>query len=180
MKKFRRLCIFLGLVSLGALACDAQADVARNFDGTNNLSIIASPTSVQAWRTVAFSKGDGSPKEPAELWQKAGQPTTVATNLVARLTRVLLEESSYLDLHGAVKYFVRQPCLVVTFYQGPKSVDVFFSFEDNGLRVWTSTEKARKPILIDSEIAPSRAALVRIFKRIFPEDLRVQALKEVK
>jgi len=66
----------------------------------------------------------------------------------------------------------------MSFTDGKNSLDVFFSFRDNSIAAKIGAEKFGLPLLVDSNIDPSRAKILAIIKRIFPEDAYIQGLPD--
>jgi hypothetical protein len=158
--------LFVAIISL--LYCSPRVkggNVENGLGGTNNAAIIASPSTVKAWRTVGSMQPD-SGSHP-DYFQKFGQAVLVSTNLAKRLSKVLLAEKSYFHSDGLNKACAPIPGIVVTFSNGKDEVDVFFCFECNILVVQG----------IRNDFDPSRAKLLRIMKQIFPKDLQIQSLK---
>jgi hypothetical protein len=168
------------LLAAHLVGCSRSVDVSDYFDGTNNARIIASPASVTAWRTAAWYKGDEK-FSSQDLYQKAGTPVPVPSDLASRLSNLLLDKRTYWIHPNSAKGSIALPAIVMTFSNSTRGVDVFFSFADNSLQVKmvqpSSTGQAQ---LTGGDFDPSRAELVRIVKRIFPTDERIQALSETR
>jgi hypothetical protein len=166
-----------GLVGLFVLlCCSARADVVERFGGTNNTRLVASAPVVIAWRTAGSMKTNDYYGEL--LWKKSGPPMVVSTNLARELSMILLDERTYYEVEGAPKSSLPWPCVMMSFTDGKNSLDVFFSFRDNSIAAKIGAEKFGLPLLVDSNIDPSRAKILAIIKRIFPEDAYIQGLPD--
>ena len=155
----------------------------RILGGKEITQLVASPQTIQAWRTVGSRKNTHElegPEDRQALWKKDGDPTRVPPELAAELSRTLANGRSY-DYHpDREKASVWGPCVVLNFSDGQASVDVFLSFADNNLIVMSPTNSDPRSSLAHADIEPSRAKLVRLAKRIFPRDERIQSLDETK
>lgn len=149
--------------------------------GVENATIIARPISVKAWRTVGsleLENGNSFPSDSfiTNLYRKSGSAILVSTNLAAQLSKVLLDEHSYPPLSQISKSCFPEPGVVITFFDGKKNVDVFFCFECAILIIETDGKATAGGLQTDFD--PSRTELVRIIKKIFPQDARIQSLQE--
>jgi hypothetical protein len=166
-----------GLASLFVLiCCSARADVSERFGGTNNTRLIASAPFVVAWRTAGSLKTNDYYGEL--LWKKSGSPMVVSTNLARELSVILLDERTYYEVEGAAKNSLSWPCVMMNFSDGKTSVELFFSFRDNSIAAKVGTEKYGMPLLVDSNFDPSRAKILAIIKKIFPDDEYIQKLPD--
>jgi hypothetical protein len=165
---------------LHLVGCSRGPDISHYFGGTNNVHLIAHPESVTAWRTAAWVKGERR-YAPDDLWRKGGDSVPVETATAVRLSKLLLDKRSY-DFHpGSSKSSIAEPCVVVSFVQSNRSVDVFFSFADNSLLVKSDQlSPVGLPQWVGGDFDPSRAELVRIVKTIFASDKRMQTLSETR
>lgn len=154
----------------------AGVDVSERFGGTNNTHLIASADVVFAWRTAGSLKTNDYYGEL--LWKKGGNPMMVSTNLARELSKVLLDEKTYYEVEGAPKSTISWPSVMMNFTDGKTSLDLFFSFRDNSLAVKVGTEKFGSPLLVESNIDPSRAKILAIIKKIFPDDPYIQGLPD--
>jgi len=169
----------LALAGIHLVGCSSSVDLSGCFNGTTNLQLIASPSTVTAWRTDAWFKGDGN-FSPEELYQRGEPPVVVSTNLAAELSKLLLNKRTY-DFHpGTAKSSIAEPCVVVTFSNSTRGLDVFFSFADNSLLVKLDQLSPLGHQFTGADFDPSRGKLVRLVKKIFPEDKRMQALSETR
>jgi hypothetical protein len=178
MRRFLIIAAISGLAFsiLYLVGCSARPDISEYFDGTNNVQLIGAPASVTAWRTAAWFKGDQN-YSPGDTWQKAGEAVPVPSNLVAQLSKVLLDRRSY----GSAKASIALPCVVINFSNSNRGVGVFFSFADNSLAVKTQRfEPSGRTLIVGGDFDPARAELVRIIKKIFPNDTRMQTLSETR
>ena len=157
----------------------ARADIAERFGGTNNLSLMASQKSVTAWRTIGAFTANSSFTDLTNRFNKAGVGTLVSSNLVTQLTKILLDERSYMppEWHD---HCIHEPDLVLTLSDGAKNLDVFFCLDCQVVMVKTGDRpKGQPPVTTDSLFAegvPKR--IIHIMKQIFPKDDAIQALHE--
>jgi hypothetical protein len=169
--------VLAGLVGLVLLVlCSARGDVSERFGGTNNTRLIASAPVVIAWRTAGSLKTNDYYGEL--LWKKSGAPMVVSTNLARELSLILLDERTYYEVGVAPKSSLSWPCVMMNFTDGKSTLDVFFSFRDNSIAVKIGAESYGLPLLVDSNIDPSRAKILAIIKKIFPEDAYIQGLPD--
>jgi hypothetical protein len=165
MKATKFLILFCATVLISS-GCSNSKQLASQFGGVENVTIITKPDSVNAWRTI----GSLNPRESRnkDFYKKTGVANLVTTDLAAQLSKILLDKHSYLQLGGTLKLCLPEPGVVITFSNGKKDVDVFFCFECN--------------ILIapggSTDFDPCRPQLVRIMKQIFPKDPQIQSLNE--
>ncbi len=169
------------MLSIAHLAsCSRGApDFSRIFDGTNNVQLVRAPQVVTAWRTAAWFKGDRA-RSPEDLFQKAGEPVLVPANLSTQLSRVLLDKNSYFSGPGG-KDSVPLPIVVIRFSDSNRTLEVFFSFADDNFMIKTDrVTPVGLPEWVGGDFEPSRGELLRIVKRLFPSDKRMQALDETR
>ena len=102
----------------------------------------------------------------------------VSTNVAEQLSKILLNEKSYLSLHGHEKECVVLPGVIVSFSNTETNLDVFFCFDCDTIIVRTGTDEKGAPIEFSNDFDPGRSELVRIMKLIFPNDSQIQSLKE--
>ena len=153
-----------------------RADVAERFGGTNNLSLVVSPKSVTAWRTIGSFAASRSFADMTNRFSKAGVGIALSSNLVAQLTQILVEEHSYLspEWHDNC---IHEPDLVLTFSDGTKHLEVFFCLDCHVLMV--EIREGQPPVTADSLFAEGvPQKIIRIMKQIFPKDDAIQALHE--
>jgi hypothetical protein len=152
-----------------------HADIAERFDGISNSNLVRSSTSVMAWRTVgSFSPSDSIADMMSKRFSKSGAGAAVSSNLVAQLSKILLDERSYMspEWHDNC---IHTPDLVLTFSDGKKSLDVFFCLDCQVVMV--KTGEGQPPITTDSLFADGiPQKIILIMKRIFPKDHVIQAL----
>jgi hypothetical protein len=164
----------IGLVLLGL--CSAHGDVSERFGGTNNTRLIASAPVVIAWRTAGSLQTNDYYGEL--LWKKSGAPMIVSTNLARELTLILLDERTYYDVEGPAKNSLSWPCVMMSFSHGTNTLYVFFSFRDNSIAAKVGVEKYGLPLLVDSNFDRSRARILAIVRKIFPDDDYIQKLPD--
>jgi len=152
----------------------ARADVAERFGGTNNLSLVASPKSVTAWRTIGSFAASRSFADLTNRFNKAGVGIAVSSNLVAQLTKILQDERSYMPPESHDNC-IHEPDLVLTFSDGRKDLDLFFCLDCHVMLVRTSGGQDTKDSLFANGTPKE---IVRIMKHIFPKDETIQALRE--
>ena len=166
-----------GLVGLLLLAVyPAHGDVSERFGGTNNTRLVASAPTVIAWRTAGSLKTNDYYGEL--LWKKSGAPMVVSTNLARELSLILLDERTYYEVEGAPKSTLSWPCVMMSFSDDKGALELFFSFRDNSIAAKVGAEKFGLPLLVDSNFDPSRAKILAIIKKIFPEDAYIQGLPD--
>lgn len=104
----------------------------------------------------------------------------VPNELAARLRKALLDKKSY-DFGPGQKASIPEPCVVITFANSNRSVDVFISFADDSLKVMKDQlDIFGHAQFSNGDFDPRHAELVRIVKGIFPTDARMQALNEAR
>ncbi|MGD0816723.1 MAG: hypothetical protein ABSA83_24290 [Verrucomicrobiota bacterium] len=160
-----------------SLPVSAHAGISEIFGGTTNLSLVASPKTVKAWRTVGSLKhhGLGRYEDYASYFNKSGTGVLVPTNLVTQLSKFLLDERNYSSVRDDCVY---QPELVLTFSDGTRNLDLFFSTGCRVMLVKTADRGSEQaPATVDTTIT-KHSELVRIMKQIFPNDDAILALKE--
>ena len=172
------LCLVVGFSGCRQQRQDvAKEYISKLFGGEANIQIISAPETVQAWRTVGFLRkaatDEPAPAEWADFYKKAGEPVTVERALAEELRTRLLDFKTYRYDLGSKNCPRPTPGFVLTFSQGRRSVDVFFCFECNDVVVRAAGGKETF-----GDIDPSRNELLRLIKRIFPNDLNVQGLPE--
>ncbi len=162
----------------------SHAGVTRLLGGKAVAQVIRAPTSVKAWRTLGSRKNTDEMRYRdsfANFWKKDGDSIAVPPNLSAELSMILLDPRTYRDHRvGQRKLSIPQPCVVFNFSTGSASIDVFLSFADNTLYVTdpANTNPGGGRELAYADIDSSRAKLVHLLKRIYPQDARIQSLKE--
>jgi hypothetical protein len=144
----------------------ARGDVSERFGGTNNTRLVASAPIVIAWRTAGSLKTNDYYGEL--LWKKSGAPMVVSTNLARELSLILLDERTYYEVEGAPKSTLSWPCVMMSFSDDKKYFGPVLLFRDNSIAAKVGTEKFGLPLLVDSNIDPSRAKILAIIKKIFP------------
>ena len=157
---------------------DSTTNWATNqLGGIENAAIIANPTSVKAWRTVGSLKSDFESFSPEDFYRKSGNGKIVSTNLVEQLRKILLDENSYPHYDNSIpmpgKACLPEPGVVITFSNGKKDIDIFFCFECAILIVKTEGEANSSRLQTDFD--PSRQKLLKIAKKIFPKDTKLQS-----
>jgi hypothetical protein len=147
---------------------DDASDVTRAFGGAANIAIIANADSANAWRTigslkVARHQGFGI----SDLYAKADKPAPVSKDQAAQLAKLLQDRHTYIQPGISLKGSVPMPEAVVAFTSGNKETDVYFCFQSNIMVVGQA----------QSDFDPGRAAILKIVKKIFPNDPQIQSFK---
>jgi hypothetical protein len=158
----------LVLTSIVLISFNCLADDGAKLFGDENAATIANPVFIKACRTVGSRT-----LSPPEYFEKSKDLLSVSTNLAKELSHVLLNEKSYEFSNGSTpRGCLLQPIVAVTYSDGKREVDVFFDFECTVLNVKSQTKD------IGNVFTPSRGQIVRIIKKIFPNDSEIQSLKE--
>jgi hypothetical protein len=159
---------FLVLTSIVLVPVICFAGDDAKLFGDENAATIANPVSVKACQTVGSHT-----LSPPKYFEKSKDLLSVSTNLAKELSHVLLDEKSYEFSNGSIpRGGLLQPVVAVTYSDGKREVDVFFDFECTVLVVKSQTKE------IGNVFSPSRRQIVRIIKKIFPNDSEMQSLKE--
>jgi hypothetical protein len=173
-------------VALAILACalvnvaSSYAGVVQNIYGPTNIAIIAKPDSVRAWRSVGSLRDSGHPED---YYEKSGNGVAVSEKRAKELSKLLLRDDSYPPLPvpggppSAEKNCSPLPGVIVTFFKGNQSVNLFFCFDCDILQVnidWKNPHRIPRPSITDFD--PSASKLARVMKNIFPNDPQIQAL----
>jgi len=176
--QFMRLCIFLlTLSAVCLLGCRRDAlGISDRFGGAKNVSLIASPQTVTAWRTIGSFTSITNSEDLLKHFNKSGAGVLVPPDLVMQLTNVLLDKRSYLNVADAC---IHVPDLVLTFSNGTNDLDLFFCLDCRVIMVKTGEgEKGQPPLTMDSDLAKTASSkLVHIMKKVFPKDDAIQSLK---
>ena len=173
--------LFAAAIFLAVFKCcgdDSDNDttrVAAVFGGSQNVAIIAHADSVKAWRTLGSVEAD-KPYQPGQnvdfkyqdYYLKTGKPILVSTNLAVKLSRLLLDKNTYPEPTGMGKDCLPDPPVVVTFSKGGKSVDVFLCF---GCKILIVNK-----IQNQSDFDPGAEAILKVVKKIFPKDRKIQSI----
>jgi hypothetical protein len=175
-QRIRKSClIFLAAMFLIVIGCSANdnTSITNVFGGSANAAVIANADSVKAWRTLGsveeeeHEQGRKAKFDFTDFSLKTGQPILVSTNLATQLSKLLLDKNSYPSGLWQKNCFP-EPSVVFTFSQGDKSVDVFFCFECKIMIVKN----------IPTNFDRSSAAFIRIIKKIFPTDRKIQSVSD--
>jgi hypothetical protein len=161
--------------------------------GSENVAMIANADSVQAWRTLGSVKqeqfeqrkliaGDKPDYSPADFYIKSGQPILVSTNLVLKLSQLLLNKDYGLN-NGSHKLCDASPVVVFSFSKGNHHVEVFFCFACNIMSVEPVDEEVRIDHnfglkRIEHDFDDERSAVLQVIKKVFPDDSLLQSLKD--
>ena len=174
----------LSLVIVCLFGCSRASQdavtIGVRFGGTTNVSLVASPKNVTAWRTDSSLQ----PSESYEVsllkhFTKSGVSISVPPDLVMQLTNVLLNERSYISRRIADQC-IHEPDLVLTFSNGARDLDLFFCIDCEIMFVKIGDgEKGQPPNQVDSDFTRVAAPkLAHIIKQIFPKDDAIQRLKD--
>lgn len=176
--RLARSFVILTLVILSSISL-VRADIAERFGGIGNSNLVASSISVTAWRTVGSFQTSKSFEDMMKRFNKDGSEIAAPRNLVAQLSRILLDEHSYMppEVGDAC---IHEPDLCLTFSDGKKSLDVFFCLGCEVMMVKTGDRpKGQPPITSDSLFAEGvPQKIIRIMKQIFPKDNAIQGLDD--
>ncbi|HXB58915.1 MAG TPA: hypothetical protein VNU95_05100 [Candidatus Acidoferrales bacterium] len=160
----------LGAVFLITFKClaDDGSGVDKAVGGSANMTVIAYPDSIDAWRTVASLKQERKMGfQMPELLEKAGKPIPVSKDLAAQLAKLLEDPHTYLKPGTSLKDCIPVPDVVIAFMRGNREVDAYFCFEYNVLVVDQ----------VQSDIDRGRPAILKTVKQIFRNDQEIQSLK---
>jgi len=132
------------------------------------MAIVASADSANAWRTIGSLKVERNQGFGiSDLYAKAGNPTPVSRDLAAQLSKALQDRHIYIRPGISLKGAVPMPEAVVAFTRGDKEVDVYLCFQSNIMVVGQAL----------SDFDPGRPGILKIVKKIFPNDRKIQSLK---
>jgi len=153
-------------------------DIQKLFGGPENLQVVQAPEKVQIWKTAGFlniREGfDGQPDMNA-FYKKGGEPMIVPDSLVKSFSERLSNASSYYYDPTSEKTCMPMPGFVLGFMRGKREVDVFLCFECDVLMV-----QVGENFKAQADFDPSHNELLRLVKVLYPNDDRVQALRERK
>jgi len=153
-------------------------DMQKLYGGTANLLVMQSPEKVQIWKTAGFlSIRDGSEAQidMKAFYKKGGEPMIVPDSLAKNFSEILSRPSSYYDAGNSAKACMPMPGFVVGFTREKQEVDVFLCFECDVLTV-----QVGESFKAQGDFDPSHNELLRFVKMLYPNDDRVQALRERK
>jgi hypothetical protein len=175
--RFSILLIAVALISANCFGDSVSNWATNQLGGIENATIIASPTSVKAWRTIGSLASPFSESfSPEDFYRKSGKGEIISTNLAAQLSKILLDENSYPHSEGSLptpgKDCFPEPGVVITFSNGKKDVNIFFCFEC-AILIVNPDEKT--PNGLQTDFDPSRQKLLQIAKKIFPKDSKLQS-----
>jgi hypothetical protein len=171
----------LAMVCFFGCGCDSQnaATVGARFGGATNVSLVASPKTVTAWRTVGSFQPSESYQDSLKHFTKSGTGILVPPDLVIQFTNILLNERSYIS-RSVVDQCIHEPDLVLTFSDGTRDLDLFFCMDCQIMLVKIGDgEKGQPPNTVDSDFTRIAAPkLTHIIKQIFQKDDAIQRLKD--
>jgi hypothetical protein len=151
-------------------------DMQKLYGSTANLQAVQSPEKVQIWKTEGFlTRQSGSPPEQSAFYRKAGEAKTVPPDLAKSLIEKLSNPSSYYDAGNSAKACIPMPGFVLGFTGEKQEVDVFLCFECDILTV-----QAGESFKAQGDFDPSHNELLRVIKALYPNDEKVQSLRERK
>jgi hypothetical protein len=135
-----------------------------------------SPDKVQVWKTEGFlnRQSDSRPEQRA-FYRKGGEPKTVPSDLAKSLIEQLSNPSSYDYDPGSSKMCIPMPGFVIAFTRAEGEVDIFLCFECDILAVHVGEN-----FKAEADFDPSHNELLRIIKTLYPNDEKVQSLRERK
>ena len=176
--RLARSFVILTLVILSSISL-VRADIAERFGGIGNSNLVASASQVTTWRTVGSFQTSKSFEDMMKRFNKAGTGTVVSSNLAAQLSRILLDEHSYMSPEVRDNC-IHEPDLCLTLSDGKKSLDVFFCLGCEVMMVKTGDRpKGQPPITSDSLFAEGvPQKIIHIMKQIFPKDNAIQGLDD--
>jgi hypothetical protein len=177
MKNARTILALLVLIGTLSSLPTAWGQQNERFGGSTNVALISSPKKVTAFLTRGFV----SKKHPVELpdyWKKSDKSAVLSTNLISKVSQLLLDEKTYFPFHQFKKNCIYQPGIVLTFSDGTREMDVFFCLECDEMIVEPDPNKDGRSASINNEIDPSHREFVRLMKQIFPDTPEIQSLKE--
>jgi hypothetical protein len=130
--------------------------------------IVAMPETVHVWR---LKDGPISPGGRKRLewqdWPTDGPMLRVDAGTARELSAILSDPGSFAP--GPPRPSIPRPGLKVRFSRGVRAVVAMLSFDSRGATFYGTGQQAN--------FDPSAPALVRIIKRLFPDDAVIQALK---
>jgi hypothetical protein len=163
--------VLFGAVFLIFFNClgDDSNDVDKAVGGSANMAIIAHPDSINAWRTAGSLEQERRQGfRMSDIYAKAGKPILVSGDLAVQLAKLLDDPHTYLRPGMSLKGCIPMPEVVIAYMRGDKEVDAYFCFECNVLVVGQ----------VQSDFDRGRPAILKIMKKIFPNDPQIQSLKD--
>ncbi len=131
--------------------------------------IVATPDTVHAWRLQDGPISPGGRKRIEwQNWPTAGPMLTVDVLTARELSAILSDPRSFAP--GPLRSSIPRPGIKLRFTRGLRAVVAMLSFDSKGATFYGTGQQAN--------FDPSAAALIRIIKRLFPEDAVIQSLKE--
>jgi hypothetical protein len=155
----------------------SHIDLQKLFGGPENLSIVRSSDKVRIWKTAGFlSTEELSPQSDMSTFRKkGGEPMTVPGSMAKSFSEKLSNPSSYYSDSGSEKSCIPLPGFVVGFTRGDREIDVFLCFECDILLI-----QVGDTFKTEVDFDPSHNELLRVIKALYPNDDKVQALRERK
>jgi hypothetical protein len=149
------------------------------FGGITNLSLVAFPKTVTAWRTVGAFQPVQSQEDELKRFTKSGTGVLVPTDVFMQLTNILLNEHSYIS-RSVADSCMHEPDLILTFSDGTRDLDLFFCIDCQIMLVKIGNgENGHPPNTVDSDLTRAAAPkLAHVIKQIFPKDDTIQRLKD--
>ena len=143
------------------------AAVSQKFGGDTNLSLVASLVTVRAWRIIFTHQDDGPPKPIINRFTKPGPGVLISTNLVAQLTKILIDGHSYMP-PDVSDNCIHEPDLLLTFSDGRRTLDVLFCLDCAVMMVRPVEGRFET---VDSLLTtPASMRLNQIISQAFPND----------
>jgi len=166
-------------LSLGYFAwhrLSPRIDLQKLFGGPVNLQIVGAADKVRVWKTEGFlnRQSDSQPEQRA-FYRKGGEPKTVPSELAKSLIEKFSNRSSYYGDTGSSKACMPMPGFVVAFIRAEGEVDIFLCFECDILAVQVGENYKAQ-----ADFDPSHNELLRVIKALYPNDDKVQSLRERK
>lgn len=169
----------LTLALLALCACTAAAPSGRVVDLLGRAAharMVTSPgteTTHEAYRIDGMAHMEGRAADGAERlhgYPVLAGPVPVDTAGIAELRDVLIRDDTYLwDVAKACEFL---PGVLVRYREPGATLDVLLCFSCDELEVFADGKKAGH-----EDFDPRRADLVRIVKRLFPDDPQIGALR---
>jgi hypothetical protein len=119
-----------------------------------------------------------------DYYAKAGKGIPVPDEIAAQLTELLLDKHTYRGTNADDVYILSvpncefEPGVVVTFAKGNRAVDAYFCFQCSVLITQYDRDPNKTPPYAHTEagISYGQYELLRVMKKIFPNDPQIQSL----
>jgi len=168
----------LGLVMLVA-GCSSDPQSARQLIGKDGVRTLQEPQHVEVFRvrSVAALAATANPDD-AQIDQWIVVKVDSGNQALAKqIADVLLADDTYMFGPGA-KACIFDPAVVLRVWSGADAIDALVCFHCNEIELLTRDGAGRIVHRAYEDLNPSRAALVRLVKRLIPNDREIQAVAE--